>query len=176
MNAKRQKEWVCVAAVAAAHGISGAFKLKSFTERPEDVAAYGPVFDRDGRCLFTLDIIASAKGGVIVKADGIGDRNAAEDLRGTELFIPRTALPEPDDDEFYYSDLEGLSVFDADGVRFGVVKRVVNHGAGDLIEITDNRGRLQILPFDKATVPVIDLENRRVKVTPRTEVVVEGET
>lgn len=162
-----------MAAVAAAHGIRGAFRLKSFTERPEDVVAYGPVFDRDGRQLFALDIKGPAKGGVIVKADGITDRNAAEALRGTQLFIPRSALPDPDDDEFYYSDLEGLDVFHEDGVRIGVVKRVVNHGAGDLLEFADDQKKLHLLPFDKASVPVIDIENRRLEVTPRPELVAE---
>ncbi|MDH3660399.1 MAG: ribosome maturation factor RimM [Alphaproteobacteria bacterium] len=175
MNAERQNEWVCVAAIAAAHGVRGAFRLKSFTERPEDVAAYGPVFDRTGRRLFTLDVVGPAKGGVVVKVDGIDDRDAAEALRGTELFVPRTALPDPDDDEFYYSDLEGLEAYHTDCSRFGVVKRVVNHGAGDLIEIVDDRGQLHIIPFDKTSVPVIDLKGRRLEVTPRPELVVENE-
>ncbi len=170
-----QETWVCVAAVATAHGVRGALKLRCFTERPEDVAAYGPLFDNRGRRLFNLSIVGPTKGGVIAKADGIEDREAAEALRGTELFVPRSALPETDDDEFYYSDLEGLDVIDADGARLGVVKRVVNHGAGDLIEVVDEQGQLQILPFDKTTVPVIDLDNRRLQVAPRPEVVVEGE-
>lgn len=174
MNAKPQKDWVCVAAVAAAHGVRGAFKVKSFTEQPEDVAAYGPVFDKTGKRLFTLEIIGPAKGGVIAKAAGIADREAADALRGTELFVPRTALPDPDDDEFYYSDLEGLDVFDANGITFGSVKRVVNHGAGDLIEITDGNGTLHILPFDQATVPVIDLENHRIEIAPRPEIVADN--
>lgn len=162
-----------MAAIAAAHGIRGAFRVKSFTEHPEDVAAYGPVFDRHGQRLFELDVIGPAKGGVIAKAEGILDRNAAEALRGTELFIPRSALPDPDDDEFYYSDLEGLDVFDSDGGRLGVVKRVINHGAGDLVEITDDHGRPLIVPFDKASVPVIDVEKRRLEVKPRPEIVAE---
>ena len=166
---------MCVAAVATAHGIRGTFRLKSFTERPEDVAAYGPVFDRNGQRLFALDIIGPAKGGVIVKAEGIGDRNAAEALRGMELFVPRSALPAPDDDEFYYSDLEGLDVFHVDGVRIGAVERVVNHGAGELIEITDDHGKLHLVPFDKASVPVIDIENRRIEIAPRPELVAKEE-
>lgn len=163
---------MCVAAVAAAHGIKGALKLKCFTERPEDVAAYGPLFDRDGKRLFALTVIGPVKGGVIAKADGIDDRNAAEVLRGTELFVSRDALPATDDDEFYIHDLEGLDVFQG-GDRLGVVKQVVNHGAGDLLEIADDRGRLHILPFDKESVPIVDLENGRLEVAPRPEIVAE---
>lgn len=170
-----QETWICVAAVATAHGVHGALKLRCFTERPEDVAAYGPLFDKQGRRLFNLAILGPAKGGVIAKAENIDDREAAEALRGVELFVPRSALPDPDDDEFYYNDLEGLDVVDAEGTRVGTVRRVVNHGAGDLIEVEGAAGRLHILPFDKETVPVIDLENRRLQVAPRPEVVVESE-
>ena len=175
MNSKRQHRWVCVAAVAAAHGIRGGLKLKTFTERPEDVAAYGPLFDRDGKLLFSLTVISAVKGGVIARADSVEDRNAAEELRGTELFVPRFALPDPDEDEFYHADIEGLEAFYIGGDRLGIVKRVSNHGAGDLLEIADGRGRLHILPFDKASVPLVDLENRRLEVTLRPEVVAEDD-
>lgn len=168
---------MCVAAVAAAHGIKGALRIKSFTEKPEDVAAYGPVFDQEGRRLFKLDIIGPAKGGVVARAEGISDRSAAEALRGTKLFIPRQALPDPDDeDEFYYSDLEGLDVFLSDGAWIGSVRRVVNHGAGDLLEIVDDSSKHRLIPFDKASVPVIDIENGRLEVTPRPELVADENT
>ena len=174
MNSEKET-WICVAAVATAHGVRGALKLRCFTERPEDVAAYGPLFDQQGRRLFSLTIVSVAKDGAIAKAEGIDDRNAAEALRGTELFIPRSALPEPNEDEFYYSDLEGLDVVDAEGAHLGTVRQVVNHGAGDLIEMQNDQGQLQIFPFDKATVPIIDLDNRRLQVVPRPEVLVESE-
>lgn len=177
MNAELdEKAWVCVAAVATAHGICGALKLRCFTEHPEDVASYGPLFDRRGRRLFELSIVGSAKGGVIAKAAGIDDREAAEALRGTELFVPRSALPEPDDDEFYYQDLEGLVAVDGDANRIGIVKRVVNHGAGDLIEIAADDDGTLIFPFDKATVPNIDLAAKQLTITPRREIIVEPET
>lgn len=169
----RQKAWVCVAVVATANGLRGAFKLRCFTERPEDVAAYGPVYDKNGRRLFELTVIGPAKGGVIARADGIDDRDAANALRGIELFVPRSALPQPAADEFYYEDLEGLTAFDTKGRRVGVVRQVANYGAGDLIEIAGDDGRTLILPFDKATVPGIDLEQGRLVIEPQSEVVAE---
>ncbi len=176
MNAQQQENtWICVAAIATAHGVRGALRLRCFTEQPEDVASYGPLFDRQGRRLFDITIVGSAKGGVIVKADGVDDRNAAEALRGTELFVPRSALPEPDDDEFYYQDLEGLVAVDDKGQRIGIVKRVVNHGAGDLIEIASDDRDLLMFPFDKATVPDVDLAAKQLTITPRQEIVVETE-
>ena len=138
---RRASDWVCVAAVATAHGLRGALKLRCFTERPEDAAAYGPVYDKHGHRLFDFRVIGRSRGGILVEADGISDRNAAEALRGTELFVPRTALPELGPEEFYHSDLEGLDVLHADGARLGVVRALANFGAGDIVEVLADDGR-----------------------------------
>jgi 16S rRNA processing protein RimM len=168
----RDRDWVCVAVVATAHGLRGMLKLRCFTERPEDVAAYGPVFDHNGR-RFELEVIGPAPGGVLARAEGIEDRNAAEALRGAELFVPRSALPELAPDEFYYSDLEGMEALRADGSRFGVVHGVANFGAGDLIEVMADDGQRISLPFTREIVPSIDLERRRLVVQPPDELVAE---
>jgi 16S rRNA processing protein RimM len=169
----RDRDWVCVAQVASAHGLRGLLKLRCFTERPQDVAAYGPVFDRNGR-RFELEVIGPAPGGVLARAQGIEDRNAAEALRGTELFVPRSALPELAPEEFYYSDLEGMEALRADGSRFGVVHGVANFGAGDLIEVLADDGQRISLPFTRESVPSIDLERRRLVVQPPDELVAEA--
>jgi 16S rRNA processing protein RimM len=163
---RRNRDWVCVAVVAGAHGLRGALKLRCFTERPEDVAAYGPVFTKDGERRFELEVIGPARGGVLAEADGIDDRDAGEALRGTELFVARSALPEPARDEFYYSDLEGMEALRPDGSRFGVVHGVGNFGAGDVIEVQADDGQRVSLPFTRETVPTIDLERRRLVVQP----------
>jgi 16S rRNA processing protein RimM len=170
---EKQPGWVCVGAVATAHGVRGALKLRCFTERPEDIAAYGPVYNDRGEKLFDLRIIGDAKGGVIVRAAGIEDRDAAEALRGLELFVPREKLPEPAEDEFYLADLEGLDVVTTDGRPFGTVRQVQDYGAGDLVEIRTPDGRTEILPFDRRTFPEIDLAARRLVVEPPDEIVVE---
>jgi 16S rRNA processing protein RimM len=167
--ARRASDWVCVAAVATAHGIRGALKLRCFTERPEDAAAYGPVYDRHGKRLFALKVIGRSRGGILVEAEGITDRNAAEALRGTELFVPRKALPELGPDEFYHTDLEGLAVLRPDGVRLGVVRTLANFGAGDIVEVVADDGRTVALPFDQETVRTVDLEAGRLVVEPPPE-------
>jgi 16S rRNA processing protein RimM len=168
-------EWVCVAAVATAHGLHGALKLRTFTEHPEDVAAYGPVYDRRGQRLFELQVVGRAAGGVIARAPGIEDRDAALALRGRELFVPRRALPDLDADEFYVSDLQGLAAELAGGRRLGAVRAVENYGAGDVIEIVADDGRSLALPFDRETVPEIDIERGRVVVAPPAELAAEFE-
>ncbi|HSA80936.1 MAG TPA: ribosome maturation factor RimM [Geminicoccaceae bacterium] len=159
-----------MAKVVAAHGVRGTLKLRCFTERPQDVTAYGRLHDRREHPV-GLKIVGQTRGGVLATFDGIEDRAAAEALRGTELFVPRDALPEPGPDEFYHSDLEGLSVERTDGTRLGTVSGLENFGAGDLIEVADDEGRVLTLPFDRQTVPVVDLEGGRLVVEPPPELI-----
>ncbi len=155
---------VCVASVATAHGVRGALKLRCYTEEPESVAAYGPVFDAQGRELFRLTVIGSAKGGVIARADGIDDRDAAEALRGLDLYVPRDRLPATEEDEFYVSDLVGMDAVDPNGDAQGHIIAVHNFGAGDLIEVQPAEGQSQLVPFTREAVPDVDLAARRAVV------------
>ncbi len=170
MTPTRPERLVCVAAVAAAHGVRGAMKLRCFTVAPESVAAYGPVHDEAGRELFPLEVIGRAKGGVIARARGIASREAAEALRGTRLYVPRDRLPEPDADEFYHEDLVGLAAVSRDGTPAGRVSAVYDFGAGDLIEVTGEDGTTLVLPFTREAVPEIDLAGRRIVVAPPAEI------
>lgn len=167
--------WVCLGAVATAHGVRGELKLKCFTERPEDVAAYGPVYDRHGARLFALEVLRVVPGGVIARADGVRDRSAAERLRGTALYVPRDALPAADEDEFYHDDLIGLDARDGHGTPLGVVRAVFDFGAGDLLEIVTPGGKFLHVPFTKAAVPAIDLADGVVTVEPPAELIARPE-
>lgn len=157
---------VCVARIVAAHGVRGALKLASFTEAPESVAAYGPLFNGRGERLFALTVLHRVKGGVVARAEGVTDRDAAEALRGTDLYVPRSALPAPDEDEFYYDDLTGLAVEDEGGRRIGRVRGVQDYGAGDVLEILLDGGGSVAVPFTREAVPLVDLAAARVVVAP----------
>lgn len=162
---------VCVAVVATAHGLRGALKLRCFTERPENVAAYGPVYDKAGRKLFRLRLIRTQGETAIAAAEGVSDRNAAEGLRGRELYVPRAALPAPEEDEFYHEDLIGLPVRSVNGEELGTVRAVFDFGAGDVLEVRQASGGTLFLPFTRAVVPSVDLEAGLVIVDPPAEAV-----
>ncbi len=68
--------------------------IKTFTERPEDIAAYGPLDDGAGRT-FKIEVLRVTPKGVVARIAGIGDRNAAEALKGAELYVDRDRLPAP---------------------------------------------------------------------------------
>jgi 16S rRNA processing protein RimM len=157
---------VCVAAVAAAHGVRGAIRLKTFTESPENVGAYGPPMDQDGRELFAIQVIGRTRDGVVVQAEGIDDRDAAEALRGLRLYVPRARLPEPEADAFYYDDLIGLAVRDTTGRDLGRITGVHNFGAGEVLEYLDTRGQERMLPFSRTIVLDVDVNDGQVTVAP----------
>ena len=126
---------VCVGVITGAHGVRGAVRLKSFTAEPEDVAGYGPLEDERGERRFALRIVGSAKGVLIAAISGIDDRDRAEALRGLRLYLPRSALPPTDEEEYYHADLIGLDAALADGTPIGTVRAVHDFGAGDTLEI-----------------------------------------
>ena len=111
----------------------------------------------------TIDRMRDQGTMLVVKFREIADRTAAEKLNGRDLFIDRSALPEPDDEEtFYHADLIGLAVVDADGERIGEIVAVPDYGAGDLLEIRPAAGKTFHLPFTRACVPVVDVAGGRV--------------
>lgn len=96
--------------------------------------------------------------------EGIGSREAAEGLRGTLLWVARAALPPPEADSFYHHDLVGLVAEDEVGRAVGRVRAVHNFGAGDILEIERVKGAIDMVPFTRDFVPVVDLEGGRIVV------------
>ncbi|CAN0356463.1 unnamed protein product [Discosporangium mesarthrocarpum] len=160
-------ERVCVGVIAGAHGLRGLLRVRPFTDTPEDVAAYGPVETEDGARTLTLSVANRAgKGLVLVRADGIADRTAAEALKGVRLYVSRDRLPAPEEDEFYYSDLIGLAAVTGDGVEVGRIRAVHEYGAGDSLEIAGADGSVATIPFTRAAVPQVDISGGRVVIDP----------
>ena len=159
---------ICVAQIGAAHGIRGEVRLRSFTEDPMAVTAYGPLESEDGTRRFTIEALRPAKDHFVARLAGVADRDAAEKLTNIKLFISRDLLPPiEDDDTFYHADLIGLAAVTPDGTALGMVTAILNFGAGDLVEIKpDGGGAPLMVPFTDAAVPEIDLAARRMVVVP----------
>jgi 16S rRNA processing protein RimM len=160
------KQRVCIGVITGVHGVRGAVRIKSFTEDPASVAAYGPVEDEAGTRRFGLRVIGASKGVVLGRIEGIDDRNAAEALKGLRFYVDRAALPPPEAEEFYHADLLGLGVELPDGTPFGRVKAVHSFGAGDTLEVERAAGDTILVPFTKAAVPVVDLAGGRLVLDP----------
>jgi 16S rRNA processing protein RimM len=161
---------ICLGQIGAAHGLNGEVRLHSFTAAPEAIADYGPLETDDGRRV-EIEDLRPAKKSFIARLCGITDRNAAAALTNAKLYVPRERLPEPEGpDEFYHADLVGLAVIDRSGTKLGSVVGIHNFGAGDLIEVRlDAGGPTQLLPFDVAAVPVVDVRGGKLVVAPSAE-------
>lgn len=157
---------VLMGAILGAHGIKGEVKVKSFTAKPAAIAEYGPLLDPKRKRRLELSIAGTgdaAKAILIARIAGIADRNAAEALKGVELFVERERLPAPaDPDEYYLADLIGLAAFDGKGGKLGDIVSVDNYGAGDLLLVVPETGEGFVVPFAKAFVPVVDVKGGRV--------------
>jgi len=151
---------VCLGAFAGAHGVKGEARVKAFTARPQDVAAYGPLTSEDGARRFTLTVVRIIKDDIVLaRAPEIASREDAMALAGVRLYAPRAALPAPEDeDEFYLEDLVGLEARDAAGARIGVVTGVFDFGAGDILEIARDGNGSFFSPFTRAAAPRVDLD------------------
>lgn len=157
---------VCVGQIFGAHGVKGLVKLASYTDDPEAIVSYGDLTDEAGTRTFSVTLVGAAKDHWLAKIDGVTDRDAAEALKRTQLFVDRAKLPPPDEDEFYHADLIGLRAELADGTTLGTVSAILNFGAGDIIEIALPSGKKPLLPFDRETVPEIDMVAGRLVIDP----------
>ena len=159
-------ERVLLGRVTGAHGLKGEVKIVAFTAKPEDVAAYGALTSADGSRTIEITSFRGAGGGAIIaRLRGITDRNEAEALKGLELFVHRSALPPALADEYYHSDLIGLTATSVDGEALGKIVAVHNFGGGDLLELRPVQGsQTELIPFESTHVPKVDLESGYVTI------------
>ena len=157
---------VCLGVIIGVHGIKGLVRIKSYTQTDSDIASYGNLEDTVGNKL-QLKIKGRAKSALLAEVEGVVDRTGAEKLKGEKLFISRDALPAPDEDEFYYADLVGLSVYDNKEVFIGKVSGVHDFGAGELLDVDlDGSDKSALIPFTKECVPVVDLDAKKLIIEP----------
>ncbi|MEE9272327.1 MAG: ribosome maturation factor RimM [Robiginitomaculum sp.] len=159
---------ICIAACAGAFGVRGEVKIKSFTQDPENCFSYGNLRGADGAVLLSVTSYRVIKNGFAATCPQIDTREQAKALGGTQLYVYRKDMPEPEEDEFYFEDLIDCEVKTTDGKRMGKVLTVHNYGAGDLLEISggkDKKGNklgMFFHPFNVKTTPVVDIGSRKI--------------
>lgn len=155
--------WVSVGAFASSHGVRGDIKLRSFTQKPESILEFEVLHrGKDGPAVH-IHFSKVAKGMLVVSVDEINSREEAQALNGIELFVPRDAFGEiEDEDEFYMSDLVGLRVKSPSGKELGAVRAIENFGADDLVDVllkepAKGLGRSLLVPFAENYVPKVNI-------------------
>lgn len=157
----RSERRIALAAVAGAHGIKGELRLKLFGDSIESLSRHSKLYI--GGVERRLLAIRDAGKLAIACFEEISDRGAAEALRGNLVEVERSALPPLEEGEYYHSDLIGLLAVDRGGRMIGTIVAVENYGAGDLLEIEDERGKRLLIPFRAG---VADLEDGRIVLDP----------
>lgn len=154
---------ILIGRVAGAFGVRGEVRITAFGDDPMALLDYRTLLRADGSPGLTLLSGRSHKADFIGRAKEIETREQAEALRGLQLHVPRTALPEPDEDEFYLADLIGLEVRTPEGEVLGRIRSVQDFGAGDLLEVQPpGRAAAWWLPFTREAVPDVDIAGGRV--------------
>lgn len=158
---------VIVGAIGGSFGVHGEVRLKSFCADPAAIADYTPLYTEEGRAFAQVVLTGQLKNGFTARLDGVVTKEDADALRNVSLYAERATMPSLPDDEYYYADLIGLTVLDTGGATLGTVKNVMDHGAGDLLElIVPGQSETVLLPFTQAAVPTVDLAAKRIIADP----------
>lgn len=166
-----QDKLIQVGQVAGGFGVRGEVRVAAYTADPMALLAYRDLLRADGSVGLTLTSARPDKNGVVGRAKEIATKEEADALRGLKLFIPRDRLPEPEEDEFYLTDLVGVEAREPDGTVLGTVKSVPNFGASDMLEIAPAAGGpTWYLPFTRDAVPELHLADGWVLVVRPNEV------
>jgi 16S rRNA processing protein RimM len=161
-------EVIAVGRIGRPRGVRGETFVEPWTDDPRERFAVGSVLRTEPaeRGPLTVAEMSTAGSKLVVRFDGVDDRSAAEALRGTQLIMPATARPAlADPDDFYDTDLIGLTASTVSGDELGAVTDVLHAGGADYL-VLDIAGQERLVPFVRAIVPTVDLAERVVLIDP----------
>jgi 16S rRNA processing protein RimM len=166
-----------VGRIADAWGIQGWFKVLPHSADPQALFSSKrwylqptekgtPTFS--GTVLLRVREAKEHSDSIVARADAVGDRNAAELLKGARIFVPRSSFPTAAEDEYYWVDLLGLDVVNREGVHLGKVKELLSTGPQTVLvvesEAEPGKPLERMIPFVAVYVDRVDREGRRIDV------------
>jgi 16S rRNA processing protein RimM len=151
--------------IAATYGVKGWVKVTPFTESPAALIRYPRWWVGRADAWTETEVSERAVHGasIVARFFGCADREQAAKLRGSEVAIPRDALPEPAPNEYYWADLIGAEVVNTDGLSLGKVAGLFSNGAHDVMRVGEGRAE-RLIPFVGAVIRTIDLPRHRIEV------------
>lgn len=154
---------VCVGKIVASHGINGAVKVKTYTEFPDSLLEYAPLFNKLGDKQFDLEFKSMSGDILILYINNTKSRNDADALKNIELYADKSKFPELEEEEFFYEDLTGLRAIERNGSFYGKIVAVHDFGSGDIIEIElKDSKKTEMIAFTKENFPKIDVKGGKV--------------
>jgi 16S rRNA processing protein RimM len=161
---RRQDETICVGHITGAQGIQGWVRVFSNTSPRENIVSYSPWLVETGDRLQAVEIEGRLQGrNVVAKLVGVEDRDQANEMTGSKIYILPEQLPKLEDGEFYWSQLIGLEVESLQADALGTIEAMMETGANDVMVLKGDRERLIPFVMDEV-VREIDLTNRRIVV------------
>lgn len=150
--------------IAAPFGVKGWVKVQPYSEDPGALMDFESwrVGRGETQAHFAVEAVQDHGAALVAKLAGIDDRDAAYALRGQEVSVARGALPAPEEDEYYWSDLIGLTAVNREGVELGKVDSLMETGAHDVLVVKGKREHL--IPFVAAFVGRVDLDGGTIEV------------
>ena len=161
---------VLVGRLAGAFGIKGWVKIGSYTSPPENILQYAPwhLRRKGSNKILRRAELSDAKvhgKGLIAKLAGIDDRDQADGLKGLEIVVERSQLPDPEDGRYYWADLEGMQVEASDGSALGRVDQMLEAGAADVMVVCGAEGGRHLIPFIRDEIILsVDLDAGLIRV------------
>ncbi len=160
-----ERDPIVVGRITGAHGIRGWVRVTSFTDPVDNLLGYRPWLVRQTDAWQPLEVVEVRRRGqkFVARIEGCDDRDQAEAWAGCDIGVPAEQLPEPEEDEYYWFELEGLAVKTATGTDLGTVERIFATGANDVLVVRGN-DRERLLPFVAAVVLEVDRVRRVITV------------
>lgn len=156
---------VIMGRVAAAQGIQGWVKIQPYTEQPDSLVDYSTWWlGNEQQGWRELDVLSSSLHGksVVAQLMGCHDRNTAESYKGLLVAVPRSRLPRPAEDEYYWSDLIGLEVVTPAGEHLGKVENLLETGANQVLCVKGEQGEI-LIPFLAQVIQQVDLDGKVIR-------------
>ncbi len=147
--------------VAGNYGVRGWIRVVPYSAEAGALGAHAKWWIGD--VPYGIEASRVHSGNLLAKLEGIETREQALVLKGSIVTLPRAALAEPEAGQYYWADLVGLEVVNAQGSVLGVVQGLFSNGAHDVMELAGDRST-RLVPFVPAVVRKVDLEGRRIEV------------
>lgn len=157
---------VIMGRVVAAQGLQGWVKVQAFTEHLDALIDYDTwQLGNDAQTWREYKVIECKPHTkvLVAKLEGVSDRTAAENCKGLLIAVPRSSLPKVADEEYYWSDLIGLSVVNLENEELGVVDNMLDMGANDILCVRNDKGEI-LIPFLSHVVQQVSLDEKQIRV------------
>jgi 16S rRNA processing protein RimM len=162
-NARQQPEYVVVGRIVRPHGIRGALLVEGISELIQSLSTGAVIYTGSDSLPNTITSFRPHRGMFLLSLEGLSDRDAADQLRGSEIKLLFDQIDLPDH-EYYYWQIIGLEVYSENDERLGVIDRIIETGANDVYVVTREAGDQILIPAIEEVVLEVDLDTGRMLV------------